>query len=300
MRNTLLFILILGITLGKMLAQPTFKPLIPGNSISIKVGENCGIVLDETLEKAGYIWEDAFTAYDQIYKVSESFKDGKRIFVFKGIKDGNVVITFKTVNPELGKTDANNTLTCKVIIGNASAVVEEPVVVMRSARPVSKPTPIGTSSAAPKATATVASGAKPVATSGAKPASIPSSQPYYAANDMQPKSLNSVQTAFADFRSNAVCLSATATNRIKAGDVFCIDVADEIPGAKWVYSVDRNVITPTDDQMFRDVQMGNIKNIRTFKFRADYAGNYAVTFHLFSSTNPSIDKYITYKIQVSK
>lgn len=106
-------------------------------------------------------------------------------------------------------------------------------------------------------------------------------------------------STYAAFHRNAKILTWQRENIIGAGEEFCVDFYNNIPDARWVHDYDNKNFVYEEDRIFAGATVAaGLPDIHSFRFRTLQKGRYTLTFHLFSKTNPQIDKYVNYEIWV--
>lgn len=290
--------------------------MIENETIHLKLGETCSITLDER-NKGQYAWTFSFSQNQVLYKKSETVREEKRSFVFAPSNSGEVTVTMTLMNRQTGAVAKTAPKTYKIKVLNERAEINMAAV---SAKPavVNKPKPVQ-----PKETPVYASTpttdllaksdepttqgfyvpANPNATTSntiSQPRALRGTNKVEATASAAPSSAQpTTSAAVSSFHTDVPSMSVFGKNIVRENEVFGIDIEENIPTGKWIYVVDKSAIQLVDEEVFEKGHGLASKNkVHAYKFKANQAGVYDILFHVFSAENHTIDKYITYTIEV--
>lgn len=296
--------------------------MIENETIHLKLGETCSITLDER-NKGQYAWTFAFSQSQVLYKKSETVREDRRSFVFAPSNAGEVIVTMTLMNRQTGAVAKTAPKTYKVKVlneraeKNMAAVSPKPAVVNKPKPVQPKETPVKETPVYASTTPTTDLLAKsdgptiqgfyvPVNSNATTSNTISQPRVLRGANKVEatasaaPSSAQpTTSAAVSSFHTDVPAMSVFGKNIVRENEVFVIDIEENIPTGKWVYVVDKSAIQLVDEEIFEKGHGLASKNkVHAYKFKANQAGVYDILFHVFSAENHTIDKYITYTIEV--
>ncbi len=292
--------------------------MIENETIHLKLGETCSITLDER-NKGQFAWTFSLSQNQVLYKKSETFREDKRSFVFAPSNSGEVTVTMTLTNRQTGVVAKTAPKIYKVKVLNERseinmaavspkpAIVNKPKPVQAKETPVYASTTAATNDLLAKSDEPTSQGfyvsANPNATTSntiSQPRSLRGTNKVEVTASAAPVSAQpKTSAAVSSFHTDVPSMSVFGKNIVRENEVFGIDIEENIPTGKWVYVVDKSAIQLVDEEIFEKGHGLASKNkVHAYKFKANQAGVYDILFHVFSPENHTIDKYITYTIEV--
>ncbi len=299
--------------------------MVENETISLKMGETCVVTLDEK-NKGQQAWTAFFSQNNVLYKKSETFHEEKRTFVFAVANPGEVTVTMTLTNRQTGAVAKTAPKTYKV---TAFSPKTKPIMAAvtpqaTAAKPVSMSKPVASSAAVTQAAIAPVYANMPVNAPLQPKSENPTNTGFYATTTPTPTSSqnhtrgaakpqqnaggaaptttasqNATAVAVSNFHTEMRNLTVFEKNIVNENEVFGVDIEENIPTGKWIYVLDKSSIQLVDEQVFEKVSgLSNKNKLHAYKFKATQAGVYDILFHVFSTENHSIDKYITYTIEV--
>lgn len=312
--NRLLLFIIISCCASYLKAQTTIVSsspinLIENQNITLKMGETCTITLDEK-NTGQFAWTFSFSQNTILYKKSESFHNEKRTFVFATTNEGNITIKMILMNRQTGFI--SNT---PPKIYYVSVISQKGSPTMAASKPaaINRPVPSGqspyVSTIAPnnglqaKSEAPTNEGYYPTpkttTTSPTKAGSQASLSTYQTNQKVAAAPKPTTSVAVSSFHTDIYPLSLFKKNVVKENQVFGIDIEENIPTGKWTYVLDKSAIQLVDEEVFdKSNGLGTNNKLHSYKFKATQPGEYDIMFHVFSTENKSINKHITYTVEV--
>lgn len=330
--NRLILSIILCFSIVSVIAQPVAVSnsrvlLVENQTILLKTGETCTITLDEK-NKGQYAWSFSFSQNNSLYKKSETFSEGKRTFVFATAGVGEVTVTMTLMNRQTGAVSKVAPKIYKVSVSGAKTTTTMAAVVNPKPQPVVSQSVVNRSKPMPSAAAaalTQPENAPVYASLDSRPelyakSDAPTNAGFYptvtTTNATRGVSRGAAKTketasaapasgqpmtsmAVSSFHTDTRSLSVFDKNVVAENEVFGIDIEENIPTGKWTYVVDKSSIQLVDEEVFdKSYGLASKHKLHSYKFKATQAGVYDILFHVFSTENHTIDKYITYTIEV--